>query len=51
MFASKKMSLVGHILDHMLDHILDHLIIGLVTTALHEITKFFIINTQIKATV
>ena len=40
MFASKKMRLIGHvlnhILDHMLDHILDYMIIGLVTKAFHN---------------
>ena len=41
--CSKKMSLVGHVLNHMLDYMLnyildpmlDHIIIGLVTTVLY----------------
>ena len=40
LFASKKMSLVDHVLDHilnyLLDHMLDHMIMGFVIMALYR---------------
>ena len=30
---------VDYLLDQVPDHVLDHMIIGLVTTALHQLTK------------
>ena len=34
MFDSKKMMLLGHVLNYMLNYMLDHMIIGFVTIAL-----------------